>query len=79
MFAWCDAVKTTEYILKKFRNSPPSLIIHLHSTHFRFHQQDGSFPYNSPMNVILEHIKASTVPHDMVEELVAAGIKFYDG
>lgn len=31
------------------------------------------------MKFILEHIKAATVPHDMMEELVAAGVKFYDG
>ncbi|CAD6581420.1 MAG: Transcription factor spt20 [Alectoria sarmentosa] len=71
-------VKTQPYILKKYRNKPPSLIIHLHPTHFRFDQQDGSFSYSSPMKFILEHLKSQTVPHDMVEELQAAGVRFYE-
>ncbi|KAL8686154.1 MAG: hypothetical protein Q9218_007311, partial [Villophora microphyllina] len=72
-------VKTPSYILKKFKNKPPSLIIHLHAGHFRFDQQDGSFSYKSPMRFILEHLKSQTVPHDMIEELNAAGVKFYEG
>lgn len=72
-------VKTPGYILRKYRNAVPSLTIHLHPTHFRFEQQDGSFSYNSPMKAILEHIKSSTVPHDMIEEFSAAGVKFYEG
>lgn len=72
-------VKDTRFILKKYRNAAPSLIVHLHPTHFRFEQQDGSFSYNSPMKIILEHIKLSTVPHDLMEEFAAAGIKFYEG
>ena len=72
-------VKTQAYVLKKYRNKQPSLVIHLHSTHFRFDQQDGSFSYNSPMKFILEHLKTQTVPHDMVEELQGAGVRFYEG
>ncbi|KAL9117264.1 MAG: hypothetical protein Q9187_006204, partial [Circinaria calcarea] len=72
-------VRTTSYMLKKFRKASPSLILHLHPTHFRFDQQDGSFSYNSAMKVLLEHIKSQTVPHDMLEDLVHAGVKFYEG
>jgi len=72
-------VKTQDYVLKRHRNKPPSLIIHLHPTHFRFDTQDGSFSYNSPMKFILEHLKAQTIPHDMMEDLTAAGTRFYEG
>lgn len=72
-------VRTTEHILQKFNGRTPSLILHLHPTHFRFDQQDGSFGYNSPMKVILEHVKAQTVPHDMLEELFQSKVPFYDG
>ena len=72
-------VKTIPYILKKYKKFPPSLVLHLHPTHFRFDLQDGSFSYNSPMKVILEHVKAHTVPHDMMEELFNANVKFYEG
>ncbi|RAL05486.1 uncharacterized protein BO80DRAFT_478489 [Aspergillus ibericus CBS 121593] len=72
-------VKSSSYILKKFAKCQPSLILHLHPTHFRFEQQDGSFPYNSEMKVIIEHIRAGTVPHDMMEELLRANVRFYEG
>lgn len=72
-------VKTTSYILKKYAKCPPSLTVHLHPTHFRFEQQDGSFPYNSEMKVIIEHIRAGTVPHDLIEELLRGGVPFYEG
>ncbi|KAF7589300.1 Transcription factor spt20 [Aspergillus hancockii] len=72
-------VKTPSYILKKYAKCPPSLVLHLHPTHFRFEQQDGSFPYNSEMKVIIEHIRAGTVPHDMMEELLRANVRFYEG
>ncbi len=31
------------------------------------------------MKVFLDHIKSSTMPHDMMEDFVTAGVKFYDG
>lgn len=31
------------------------------------------------MKVIIEHIRSQTVPHDMLEELLRAGVKFYEG
>jgi hypothetical protein len=54
---------STTNILAKYKDAAPSLIIHLHPTHFRFDQQvyhplkpvltpkDGVFSYNSPMKV----------------------------
>ncbi|KAI4247222.1 MAG: hypothetical protein L6R40_001565 [Gallowayella cf. fulva] len=72
-------VNMASHILKKYKNKQPSLIIHLHLTHFRFDQQDGSFSYSSPMKIILEHLRLQTVPHDMIEELNAAAVKFYEG
>ncbi|KAE8348750.1 Spt20 family-domain-containing protein [Aspergillus coremiiformis] len=72
-------VKTSTHILKKYTKCPPSLILHLHPTHFRFEQQDGSFSYNSEMKVIIEHIRTGTVPHDMIEELLRANVRFYEG
>jgi len=71
-------VKTTSYMLKKYRKAVPSLVLQLHPTHFRFDMQDGSFSYNSPLKVLLEHIKAQTIPHDMLDELKHAGVKFYE-
>lgn len=75
---WC-LVNDAGYILRKFKKCSPSFIVHLHPTHFRFDGQDGSFSYTSPMKTFLEHLKQQTIPHDMVEDMYAAGVKFYDG
>lgn len=61
------SVLSDEYILKKYRGCPPSLIIHLHPNHFRFDQQEGSFTYKSPMKIVIEHLRSRTVPHDLLE------------
>ncbi|RKF61443.1 putative transcription factor spt20 [Erysiphe neolycopersici] len=60
-------IKSDEYILKKYRNNSPSLVIHLHPTHFRFDNQEGHFPYQSPMRLMIEHLRQRTIPHDLVE------------
>ena len=31
------------------------------------------------MRFVLEHLKSQTIPHDMMEELIAAGTRFYEG
>ncbi|KAF2767384.1 hypothetical protein EJ03DRAFT_329282 [Teratosphaeria nubilosa] len=72
-------VRTTDYILRKHRGKPPSMIVHLHPTHFRFENQDGSFAYDSPMKFIIEHLRAQTLPHDLLPELLANNVPFYDG
>ena len=72
-------VPSEAHILKKFKGLPPSLIVHLHPTHFRFEQQDGSFSYHSEMRLFIEHLQKKTIPHDMLEELKASNVQFYDG
>lgn len=72
-------VRDTSYILRKHRGRPVSLIVHLHPTHFRFDQQDGSFSYDSPMKSFLQHIRRQTVPHEILEELLENNVPFYDG
>ncbi|GJC83593.1 SAGA complex subunit spt20 [Colletotrichum liriopes] len=72
-------IVTDEYILKKYSGNPPSLVVHMHPTHFRFDQQDGIFPYKSPMRLFLEHLRMRTVPHDLLEYFSQAGVPFYEG
>jgi transcription factor SPT20 len=72
-------VLSESHILRKFKGCAPSLIVHLHPTHFRFDQQDGSFSYHSEMRVFIEHLAKGTIPHDMVEEFRKSDVKFYDG
>ncbi|OQU98814.1 hypothetical protein CLAIMM_04542 [Cladophialophora immunda] len=72
-------VPKESHILRKFKGCAPSLIVHLHPTHFRFDQQDGSFSYHSEMRVFIEHLARGTIPHDMVEEFRKSEVKYYDG
>ncbi|KAK1994340.1 hypothetical protein LX36DRAFT_751786 [Colletotrichum falcatum] len=72
-------IVTDQYILKKYSGNPPSLVVHMHPTHFRFDQQDGIFPYKSPMRLFLEHLRMRTVPHDLLEYFTQAGVPFYEG
>ncbi|KAJ3473441.1 hypothetical protein NLG97_g10305 [Lecanicillium saksenae] len=67
------------YVLGKHAGSPPSLVVHLHPTHFRFDGQDGMFQYKSPMKLFLEHVRSRTVPHDLLEYFIQAKVPFYDG
>jgi transcription factor SPT20 len=72
-------VKTDGYILKKFRGQPPSLIVHLYQAHFKFENQPTTFTYKSPMRVFIESLKSRTIPHDMLEHLEQADVRFYAG
>lgn len=69
-----------EYILKKYLGNPPSLVVHLHPSHFRFDSQEGIFQYKSPMgSMFLGHVRSRTVPHEMLELFNQAGVSFYEG
>ncbi|KAM7220879.1 Spt20 family domain containing protein [Rhypophila decipiens] len=72
-------VVTDSYILKKYAGNPPSLILHLHPTHFRFDAQEGMFPYKSPMRIFLDHLRHRTIPHEMMEYFTQWGVPFYEG
>ena len=72
-------VRDSNYILRKHKGKSPSIVIHLHNTHFRFAGQEGSFAYDSPMKFVLEHLRKQTVPHEMLEELLMGNVSWYDG
>jgi len=65
--------------LKKYRGNPPSLIIHMHPTHFRFDKQEGSFSYKSPMRIMIDHLKLRTIPHDLSDFFAVSNVPFYEG
>lgn len=44
-----DFSETAESLLKKFENDPPSLVLHIHPSHFRFGNQETVIPKNSPL------------------------------
>ncbi|KAJ1338723.1 transcription factor SPT20 [Microdochium nivale] len=69
---------THDYILKKYRGSPPSLVVHLHDRHFKFENQEGIFGYKTPMKIFLEHVRSKTVPHDLLPYFNDWGVVFYE-
>ncbi|KAG5989102.1 hypothetical protein E4U52_005915, partial [Claviceps spartinae] len=70
---------TARDILRKFNGCPPSLVVHLHANGFRFDAQDGMFKYSSPMKIFIEHLKARTIPHDLLPQFIENNVAFYDG
>ena len=71
-------VTTQQDILAKFKGQPPSLRVYLYANHFRINDSQDSLGYASPMKELLLHIREKTVPHNMLDELYALNVPFYD-
>lgn len=71
-------VTRPEDILAKFNGRPPSLRIYLYQNHFRLNDSQETLSYASPMRELLDHVRHKTVPHNMLEDLHAMGVQFYD-
>ncbi|CEQ40344.1 SPOSA6832_01980, partial [Sporobolomyces salmonicolor] len=74
-----NVTRFTRQVLKRHRRAPPSLVVHLYPTHFRFEHQHGNFSYDSPMKCFLEAIREQKLPTDLLDVLDDAGIVYYDG
>ncbi|GAA6050189.1 hypothetical protein JCM3770_000445 [Rhodotorula araucariae] len=74
-----NVTRFTRQVLKRHRRAPPSLVIHLYPTHFRFEHQHGNFSYDSPMKCFLEAVREQKLPTDLLDVLDDAGVVYYDG
>ncbi|SCV74064.1 BQ2448_6496 [Microbotryum intermedium] len=74
-----NVTRFTRQVLKRYRKEPPSLVLHLYNTHFRFEQQHGNFNYDSPMKCFLEAIREQKLPTDLLDVLDEAGVRYYEG
>lgn len=72
-------VTTQQDVLARFKGKPPSLRVYLYANHFRINDSQDSLPYTSPMKPLLTHIREKTLPHNMLDELYAMGVPFYEG
>ncbi|KAK5110462.1 hypothetical protein LTR62_005813 [Meristemomyces frigidus] len=72
-------VRDNAYILKKHQGKQPSLVIHLHDGYWKFAGQEGSYRYDDRMRSVLQHLRRQTVPHEIIGELLAEGVTWYDG
>ncbi|KAK4556786.1 Transcription factor spt20 [Recurvomyces mirabilis] len=72
-------VRNNDFILRKHRGKQPSLVVHLHDGYWKFGGQEGSYGYDDRMKFVLQHIRHHTVPHEMMEDMLAMGVSWYDG
>ncbi|CAN6637887.1 hypothetical protein TRVA0_016S02190 [Trichomonascus vanleenenianus] len=72
--------ETSESLLQKYANEPPSIELHIHHTHFRFGNQEGVLPKNSALiKIFMEYIQREEIPPAATEVFRDSGIKFYEG
>lgn len=72
--------ETADSILAKYANEPASLELHIHHTHFRFGNQEGVLPKNSPLiKMFFEFIAKQAIPPAATEVFRDSGIRFYEG
>ncbi|GAA5959681.1 hypothetical protein JCM3765_007237 [Sporobolomyces pararoseus] len=74
-----NVTRFTRQVLKRYRRSPPSVVVHLYPNHFRFEHQHGNFGYDSPMKCFLESIREQKLPTDLLDVLDSASVPYYDG
>ncbi|BGP16005.1 Transcription factor spt20 [Rhodosporidiobolus nylandii] len=74
-----NLTRFTRQVLKRHRRAPPSLVIHLYPTHFRFDGQHGNFGYDHPMKCFLEAVREQKLPTDLLAWLDEAAVVYYDG
>ncbi|GAA5907800.1 Spt20p [Sporobolomyces salmoneus] len=74
-----NITRYTRQVLKRYRRSPPSVVVHLYPNHFRFEHQHGNFSYDSPMKCFLESIREQKLPTDLLDVLDSSLIPYYDG
>ncbi|EPQ31636.1 uncharacterized protein PFL1_00969 [Pseudozyma flocculosa PF-1] len=71
--------RTNRQILRRHRKDRPSLVLHLHNSHFRFERQNGMFLFDSPVKAFLQYIRDQRVPADLVDVLTDSGVQFFEG
>ncbi|KAK9322563.1 Spt20 family-domain-containing protein [Lipomyces orientalis] len=72
--------ETSEEILQKYKDFPPSIEFHMHPTHYRFGNQDAIIPKNSPLiKNFLELVELEQIPPAAVEIFKEAGVQYYEG
>ncbi|KAK9462219.1 Spt20 family-domain-containing protein [Lipomyces oligophaga] len=72
--------ESTEEILDKYKDSPPSMEFHIHPTHYRFGNQDAIIPKNSPLiKSFLDMMDLEQIPPAAVEIFRQSGIRYFEG
>lgn len=72
--------ETSESLLAKYENEPPSIELHIYPTHYRFGNQEGVIPKNSPLiRMFFTYMEHEVIPPAATEVFRDSGIRFYEG
>ncbi|KAI8142779.1 Spt20 family-domain-containing protein [Fennellomyces sp. T-0311] len=63
----------------RYANEPPSLVLHLYPTYFKFEHEDGFFSYKSQFKDFLACIKEKRLPPDLMDVFDEAACRYYEG
>lgn len=67
-------------ILAKYADQPPSLELHVYSTHYRFANQEGIIPRNNPsIQAFLKSVEEGVILPAATEVFRDSGTRFYEG
>ncbi|KAK9768613.1 Transcription factor spt20, variant 2 [Basidiobolus ranarum] len=72
-------VKKQKEILERHKDSPPSFVLHIFPTHFKFEKQDGVFLFSSSMKNFLDYLNKQRIPPDLVDVFDEAQCQYYEG
>ncbi|PVU89567.1 hypothetical protein BB559_005060 [Furculomyces boomerangus] len=65
--------------LKKYRNSPASLIVHLFESYFKFEKQEGVFSYNDTTKFFFNSLNEGRIPIELLSIISDVQCKLYEG
>ncbi|KAI9303553.1 Spt20 family-domain-containing protein [Cunninghamella echinulata] len=66
-------------LIERHTNDPPSLILHLYPTYFKFEHEDGFFSYKSQFKDFLTCVKEKQLPSDLMDVFNEASCQYYEG
>ncbi|ORX55810.1 hypothetical protein DM01DRAFT_1304435 [Hesseltinella vesiculosa] len=66
-------------LIERYNHDPPSLILHLYSTYFKFEHEDGFFSYKSQFKDFLTCVKEKQLPADLMDIFNEASCRYYEG
>ncbi|ORX99528.1 hypothetical protein K493DRAFT_109828 [Basidiobolus meristosporus CBS 931.73] len=72
-------VRKQKDILERHKDSPPSFVLHIFPTHFKFEKQDGVFLFSSSMKNFLDYLNKQRIPPDLVDVFDEAQCQYYEG
>ncbi|CAH7686135.1 Spt20 family-domain-containing protein [Phakopsora pachyrhizi] len=76
-----NLTRINKSLLKRYRKDSPSLVMHLHTSGFKFGQKDSSnlHSYDGEMKHWMDCIREQRIPNELLDVLDESNIRFYDG